>query len=240
MERFIQQSHLEKIYLDENNLRAANGEKILKAICSLAHLEVLSLQNNFLGQALKNEQAPICVLTNLLITSKKLKVLNIAHNGIEGKSIYCLTEALVLNQSLDHLSMDGNPLGKVGLNLLMKARTRNTDQNFSISIKLAEGETDSAADHRIKIFDREKPEGPYSLDLTKIYDQLCLQHLLTLSHEAALESTANSDKPFEQKQCFYQVKLDGKSKWEVPSLKTPEGLWDLGPEPKGTLVFTFT
>jgi hypothetical protein len=25
----------------------------------------------------------------------------------------------------------------------------------------------------------------------------------------------------------------------VPSLKTPEGLWDLGPEPKGNLVFTF-
>jgi len=35
---------------------------------------------------------------------------------------------------------------------------------------LAEGETDSAADHRIKIFDSTKPEGAYSLDLTKIYD----------------------------------------------------------------------
>ena len=36
------------------------------------------------------------------------------------------------------------------------------------------------------------------------------------------------------------MKLDGKAKWEVPTALTPEGLWDLGPEPKGTLVFTFT
>jgi len=181
MERFIIQSQLEKIYLDENNLRAQNGEKILKAICTLKHLKVLSLNNNFLGQALKNEQAPICILANLLITSVNLKVLDIGHNGIEGKTIYCLSEALVINKSLEHLSMDGNPLGKVGLALLMQARTRNTEQAFSISIKLAEGETDSAADHRIKIFDKDKPEGAYSFDLTKIYDQLCLQHILTLS-----------------------------------------------------------
>ena len=49
-----------------------------------------------------------------------------------------------------------------------------------------------------------------------------------------------SDKPIDPKQCFYQVKLDGKAKWEVPAQKTPEGTWDLGPEPKGNLVFTFT
>jgi Ran GTPase-activating protein (RanGAP) involved in mRNA processing and transport len=69
MEKFIFCSQLEKIYLDENNLRAANGEKILRGICSLKNLEILSLKNNFLGQALKSEQAPICVLANLLITS---------------------------------------------------------------------------------------------------------------------------------------------------------------------------
>jgi len=117
----------------------------------------------------------------LLITSTQLKVLNIGYNGIEGKSIYCLTEALVLNKSLEFLSIDGNPLGKIGLGLLMKARTRNTEQDFQISIRMAEGETDSAAEHRIKLFDREKPEGVYSLDLAKVYDYLVLQHLLTIA-----------------------------------------------------------
>lgn len=55
MEKFIMGSHLEKLHLDDNNLRAQHGEKILRAICSLEMLQVLSLKKNFLGQALKNE-----------------------------------------------------------------------------------------------------------------------------------------------------------------------------------------
>jgi hypothetical protein len=36
------------------------------------------------------------------------------------------------------------------------------------------------------------------------------------------------------------VKIDGKPKWEVPTLKDEEtGQWNLG-EPKGILTFTFT
>lgn len=238
MEKFLQSSHLEKLHLDNNNLRAAHGEKILKAVCGLTNLSVLSLKQNFLGQALGNAQAPIVVLANLLITSPKLEYLDIGYNGIEGRSIYCLTEALVINRGLQCLSMEGNPLGKMGIALLMKAKTRNFAQDFSIN--LAESGTDSAEDPRIKIFEMEKPEGPYSFDLTKMYDQLVLQHLLTISAEVVIASNESGGAPIEQKMCFYQVKLDGKSKWEVPSLKTPEGLWDLGPEPKGNLVFTFT
>lgn len=55
-----------------------------------------------------------------------------------------------------------------------------------------------------------------------------LLHLLTLSSE--LSGTV-----FDQKLCFYQVKLDGKAKWECPKEKTKEGLWDLGVDPKGIL-----
>ena len=40
--------------------------------------------------------------------------------------------------------------------------------------------------------------------------------------------------------CFYQVKCDGKSKWDPPNVKTSLGLWDLGAEPKGKLEFSFT
>ena len=39
--------------------------------------------------------------------------------------------------------------------------------------------------------------------------------------------------------CFYQVKLDGKAKWDCPKEKTAEGFWDLGSDPKGKLEFTF-
>jgi hypothetical protein len=134
--------------------------------------------------------------------------------------------------------MEGNPIGTVGLALLMKAKTKNMN-DFQIKIRLAEGESDSAADGRFKLFDREKSEGVYALNLALTYDQFVLQELLTISSEVSRKSIENGA-PIEQKACFYQVKLDGKPKWEVPTAKTPEGLWDLGLEPKGILVFTFT
>lgn len=146
-----------------------------------------------------------------------------------------------MNKSLQYLSVEGNPLGKVGLSLLMKAKTRNIETNFTLNIKLAEGESDSAVDFKVQIFNHEKPEGPYSLDLTKIYDQLVLQKLLTISSNVAKASVeSGAAAPIDQKTCFHQVKLNGKAKWEVPTAVTPEGLWDLGPEPTGNLVFTFT
>lgn len=88
----------------------------------------------------------------------------------------------------------------MGIALLMKAKTRNVDQDFAIH--LAESNTDSAEDPRVKLFNKDKPEGPYSLDLSKTYDQLVLQHLLTMSSDLAKASVENGT-PIEQKQCFY-------------------------------------
>lgn len=49
----VQNAHLEKLYLDDNNLRNANGERILKAICQTLALTHLSVKKNFLGISLK-------------------------------------------------------------------------------------------------------------------------------------------------------------------------------------------
>ena len=50
---------------------------------------------------------------------------------------------------------------------------------------------------------------------------------------------AKVDVVIEQKQCFYQVKIDAKPKWEVPLTKDEYGLWEI-PQSKGQLTFTFT
>lgn len=123
------------------------------------------------------------------------------------------------------------------MRFIMNAQNRNLEQQLEVNLKYAQGETDSAADNQIKIFDQERPEGQYQLDLTKIYDQFVLQHLLTISFDLAANSAAVGTAPFEQKMCFYQVKCDGKSKWDPPSTKTNTGLWDLGSDPKGKLEF---
>lgn len=231
--------NLESVVLDDNNLRGPHGEKILKSICLQENLQKLSLKNNQLGQQVKEPQAPICVLTSLLIRTKTLEYLDLANNFIAGKSAYCLAEGLIMNKSLKYVSFEANPLGKIGLSLVMRAKTRNVETNFDLNIKLTESESDASVDFKVQVFNEDMAEGSYSLDLTLAYDQLVLQKLTTIAHEVSQASTG-SEKPFDAKSCFYQVKLDGKSKWEVPSQKTPEGTWDLGPEPKGNLVFIFT
>lgn len=119
-----------------------------------------------------------------------------AYNGIQGRSVYCLSEGLTMSKSLSHISFEGNPLGKVGLAMLMKAKSKNTQSAFTVDIKLAEGESDASVDFKVQVFNNEKPEGPYSLDLTKTYDQLVLQKLLTISHGVAL-ATTTSEKPID-------------------------------------------
>lgn len=55
----------------------------------------------------------------------------------------------------------------------MKARTRNTENNFILNIKLAEGETEK--DTNLGLFNKNNPEGNYVLDLAKMYDYFVLQ-----------------------------------------------------------------
>jgi len=52
----------------------------------------------------------------------------------------------------------------------MMARNSNQEQDFSVNMKMAEGETDAAADKLIDLFDKNNPEGSYKLDLTMTYD----------------------------------------------------------------------
>ncbi len=52
----------------------------------------------------------------------------------------------------------------------MMARNSNQEQDFSVNMKMADGETDAAADVLVDLFDPNNPEGPFKLDLTKVYD----------------------------------------------------------------------
>ena len=75
-----------------------------------------------------------------------------------------------MSRSIRHLAVEGNPLGHNGVRYLISARSRNQESDFTINMKNSEGETDAAADDIIKIFDLNTPEGPQSLDLSKVYD----------------------------------------------------------------------
>lgn len=110
------------------------------------------------------------MLSNLLLKSLSLEELDVSWNQIEAKSMFCLSEALQYNRGLRFISFEGNPIGNVGIRFLMNAQNRNLESSFEVNIKNAQGETDSAADNQIALFDPENPEGQYVLDLTKTYD----------------------------------------------------------------------
>ena len=110
------------------------------------------------------------MLTSLLIRTKTLSFLDLGHNFISGKSVYCLSEGILINKSLKYLSLEANPLGKIGLSLIMRAKTKNTEASFDLNIKLTESESDASVDFKVQVFNDDMAEGSYSLDLTLAYD----------------------------------------------------------------------
>jgi hypothetical protein len=68
-----------------------------------------------------------------------------------------------VSKCIKSISVEGNSIGKVGAGHLMMARNSNQEQDFSVNMKMADGEL-------VDLFDPNNPEGPFKLDLTKIYD----------------------------------------------------------------------
>jgi hypothetical protein len=66
--------------LDDNNLRGLNGEKILRQIVECSGLRYLSVSKNFLGQATAGQQAPITVLSALLLKTNTVEDLDLSYN----------------------------------------------------------------------------------------------------------------------------------------------------------------
>jgi hypothetical protein len=86
------------------------------------------------------------------------------------------------------------------------------------------------------LFDISNPEKPYSLDLEETINQIILQNLLCLAEQAS----GASDGKYDVKSCFQSVKLNGKGNWTPPTEKKENGQFNLGEDPSGQLVFTFT
>lgn len=112
--------------------------------------------------------------------------------------------------------------------------------DFELNTRLCDSEVEMATESNPSdVFDLNNPEGPYSLNLAKAYDQIVLQNLLSLSHELCEASAESPSGAFEQKMCFQGVKYNGKSNWAPPAEKLNNGLWDLSAMETGTLNFNF-
>ena len=134
-------------------------------------LVILNLGNNQLGMTGNCAEPPVCILAEMLVNSNFLEDLDLSYNGINQPSVFCLSHGLTLSKSINKLSLEGNPLGSMGIKLLMKAKNDNTDQDFHLNLRLADSEFDLAQEKAdLKLFTVANPEGPYSLNMDKQYD----------------------------------------------------------------------
>ena len=73
--------------------------------------------------------------------------------------------------------MEGNPIGKIGVKQIMKAKNENEFVDFEVNLVGSESEISSLAESEktVKLFNIERPEGQYTLDLEVVHDKLVLQ-----------------------------------------------------------------
>ena len=99
----------------------------------------------------------------LFIYSKFLERIDLSYNHITQKSCYCLSQGLRISQSMQHISLEGNPLGNIGTHQIIKAKNENEFVDFEVNLRDVGGQiaTASENENKIKIFDPNKPEGKY-------------------------------------------------------------------------------
>lgn len=159
---------------------------------------------------------------------------------MDDKSALSIAHGLNHTQTLKSINIEGNPIGKGGMRLMIQSMSTNTHTKFTLNM------ANISADKEVTIhknredsslnFDPTNPEGPFNLDLEEAYNQILLQQLLAAA-EKAVERNPGA---FELKNCFASVSFNGKTKWDPPSTKNAIGLYELGEEPSGILKFMFT
>lgn len=77
----------------------------------------------------------MCSLAEVLIKTINLKRLNISANQMDYKSTLSIAFGLTHTQSLEHLNVSGNPIGKVGMKMLLQAMNDNKETRFTINMK---------------------------------------------------------------------------------------------------------
>jgi len=147
-------------------------------------LKSLDLQSNLLGQdytsrvdfkyPTETKTPPICILTDLLMKSHSLKDLNISNNSMGGNAALSIAHGLTHTQQLESIDISGNPIGKLGMKMIMQSMNSNVHTKFTINLK------DISADKEIKLnndsanssinFDPSNPEGNFTLDLIESYN----------------------------------------------------------------------
>ena len=119
-------SRLAYLNLSNNNLRGSTTGTIntlMQSFCDMGVLRHLDLSNNLLGKEygmqLDKKPAPICILSDVLIKSHSLKILNISNNMMAGNAALSIAHGLSHTEMLESIDVSGNPIGKAGMKMML-------------------------------------------------------------------------------------------------------------------------
>lgn len=86
---------------------------------------------------------------------------------MEVNAALAIAHGLTHTQTLDNIDISSNPIGKLGMKMIMEAMNNNQHTKFTIDLK------DISADKEIQLkdnaFDPFNPEGNVSLDLSEFF-----------------------------------------------------------------------
>lgn len=187
MQQFLTHfGRLQKLKLGFNNLRGSQQlhvDKLILSFLEIGSLKELDLQGNTLGQNYglpgNKKSPPICNLSDVLIKSHSLEILNIANNSMDDKSALSIANGLTHTQTLKSINLEGNPIGKAGMRLMLASLSNNTHTKFALNMANISADKEvpihKAGEDTSVNFDPKNPEGPFNLDLEEAYNQILLQ-----------------------------------------------------------------
>ena len=95
-------------------IRLGGAEDLAASLGINSHLTYLDLSFNTLGTS------GGIILGDALISNQSLKILKICNNAIDETACVTIVQGLILNHSIQHIVMDGNPIGEQGIKALMQ------------------------------------------------------------------------------------------------------------------------
>lgn len=127
--------HLESLKLNWNNIRGTIGSKIIQGLALSHALKHIEFSNNLLGITYDGIEAPANKFSDLLLQQAVVEHIDLSFNFIEPATAFCIGHGLKFAKNLNHMSLEGNPVGAVGLRFLIQSMNFNKQALFTLNLK---------------------------------------------------------------------------------------------------------
>lgn len=178
------------------------------------------------------EAAAVDEFVDVFIQTNSINEIHLETNFIDESSIFCLAYGLRASRSIKYINLNGNPIGSIGVQTIVKAANENKYFFKDFSANNVGGGIARNQDHLLKL-PFSKIENEYKLNLSNPVDRTIFRHLFDL--DMKISKLTNNVSQIGQ--CFNNPRIDNKA-WSIPKPDS-DGIIELEGL-KGILRFKFT